>query len=133
MGLISAMVVLAHELRDWSQVGLALQDDHDHMQNSAVHLFAIAFFAFGIRNRLRSPAVEVSDEAVFFGAVPRMFLPRKRIPVSEIAAVRSTHPRKLELELKSGKRVKIDLFEVTRSERPAVKFAIERRVGQSPA
>jgi hypothetical protein len=92
--------------------------------------FILVLFAFAIRHRLRSPAVTVSDDAIESSVLFRMFLPPRRVLVSEVVELTSTTPRKLYLKLRSGKRFKIDLLEVARTEREAVRLAIERRIAE---
>ena len=128
IGLVSTASGLSRFL--WSvSFGATLEGDGTYTLIAAgCSAFGLIFFAFGVRNRLRSPAVKVSDEAIEHSAWSRMFLPPRRVLISDVVELTSTTPRKLYLKLRSGRPFKIDLSEVARTEREAVRLAIERRI-----
>ncbi len=127
----AGIVILADGLYEWIAHGLSFEGrGKARVAMVALSFFCLVFFAFGIRNRLRFPAVEVSEDVIEFGSAFQAFLPRKRIHITDIAEVRSTEAPKLVLELRSGARVNLDLSEVASNEREAVRLAIERRLTQ---
>lgn len=96
--------------------------------NAGCMAFALVVFLSARRNRLREPAVEVSDEAVEYGFLFRLFFARRRIPLEEIEALLPAKRGRIELRLRSGRQVGIPLLEVARPEREAVRAAIARRI-----
>ena len=129
IALVSAVVNLSHDLWQFVSLGATLEGDGIYtLIGAGCSAFGLIFFAFGVRNRLRSPAVKVSDEAIEHSAWSRMFLPPRRVLISDVVELTSTTPRKLYLKLRSGRQFKIDLLEVARTEREAVRLAIERRI-----
>ncbi len=127
-GLVSTASGLSRFL--WSvSFGATLEGDGIYtLIGAGCSAFGLIFFAFGVRNRLRSPAVKVSDDAIEHSVWSRMFFPPRRVLISDVVELTSTTPRKLYLKLRSGRQFKIDLLEVARTEREAVRLAIERRI-----
>lgn len=129
VGIVSAAGNVFFELWFFVRDGASLdQVGKLHLFTAGCALFVFAVFASARRHRLHSPTVEVSDEEVVYGLSARFIFPRKRVAIDEIAEILPSKPNRVELRLRSGRRVKIPLMEVARSERAAVREAIERRV-----
>ncbi len=129
IGLVSTVANLSHDLWQFVSFGATLDGDgRYYLIGIGWSAFLLIFFAFGVRHRLRSPVVKVSDDAIEHSVWSRMFFPPRRVLVSDVVELTSTTPRKLYLNLRSGKRFRIDLLEVARTEREAVRLAIERRI-----
>ena len=79
IGLVSTVVNLSHDLWQFVSLGATLEGDGIYtLIGAGCSALGLIFFAFGVRNRLRSPAVKVSDEAIEHSAWSRMFLPRSQ-------------------------------------------------------
>jgi hypothetical protein len=131
IGLAAAVSSLSRDLWQFISLGATLEGDGKYLLIGVdCSAFLVVLFAFAIRHRLRSPAVTVSDDAIEHSILFRMFLPPRRVLFSDVVELRSATPRKLYLKLRSGKRFRIDLLEVARTEREAVRIAIERRIAQ---
>ena len=134
MGIVSAAANVFFELRSFVRDGASLdQLGKLHLLTAGCALFLFAFFTSARRHRLCSPTVEVSDDEIVYGLVFRFFFPRKRVAIDEIAEILPSKPNRVELRMRSGKRAKIPLFEAARSERAAVREAIEERLARRDA
>ena len=131
IGLAAAASGLSRDFRKFISFGSTLEGDGKYfLIGAGCSAFFLVFVAFAIRHRLRSPVVTVSNDAIEHSVLFRMFLPPRRVLVSDVVELRSTTPRKLYLKLRSGKRFRIDLLDVARTERATVRLAIERRIAE---
>jgi hypothetical protein len=134
ISIVSAAANAWFDLRSFVRDGASLdQLGRLHLLSVACAIFLFAFFASARRHRLHSPTVEVSDDEIAYGLVFRFFFPRNRVAMDEIVEILPSKPNRVELRMRSGKRVKIPLMEVARSERAAVREAIEERLARRNA
>jgi len=131
IGIVSTGWSVFMDLRFFVSQGVALDElGRLHLLSAACGIFVFGFFVSARRHRLHSPSVEVCDDEIAYGLVFRFFFPRRRVAMDEIAEILPSKSNRVELRMRSGKRVKVPLLEVARSERAAVREAIERRLAQ---
>ena len=93
-------------------------------------VFSAFFFGLGIRNRIRCPFLEITDDFIYTGSVLRMLFPRHRLALRDIAELFPGEPRKLLFRMRDGRFKKIDLFEVKKVERSEARRAIEEAIAR---
>ena len=97
--------------------------------NIVAAAFLTSFFGMALRNRMRSPVVEISDDAIEFGPTFRFVRARRRIPLDQISEVVAGGDDRIVLRTSAGRDFELPLLEVSRSERGAVRSAISDRLG----
>ncbi len=109
---------------DWS--------GQQYLLTEACWVFLLWFFVKARRNRLHRPVIQVSDEAIEVGLL-WVRASSIRIPIREVVELLPSGSSRIALRMRSGKRERFSLFEVAKSQRDAVRNAIERRIPPSGA
>ncbi len=117
LNLYSAISQARPDSFGWATIGVA----------SAASVAAL--FAFGIRNRLIRPVVEIGDDVISFGSVFQAI--RWQARLSDVVEIIPSRPGKVVLRMRSGRRRRISLFEVALADREAARQAIGDAVARS--
>ena len=91
-------------------------------------LLTALIFGIGIRNRIRCPFLEITDDFIYTGSAMRFLFPRRRLALKDIAELLPGEPRKLLFLMRNGRFKKLDLFEVKKAERSEARRAIDEAI-----